>query len=580
LVEQEEKRFGLNCREADVGNARSHRRATAKHSGGDVVAERRAQAGHEFVAQAAQSDNLLGSTVDGYPNRSRKGASTRHIRSARASAAFLTTAEKKRIKGDARPNEQGARADWSTQLVTGDRDQVEIGGRVGDIDPTTSLHGIGVKERLGADSPHGLGQSRKIVDRSGLVIDGDHRHNRDVVETGQHLSESIGINPTVAAEGHRYATGVLHGFKYCVVFASRANREPASGTKHASNRQIVSLATTAGEYDLRRGTTVRLCDHVASVIECSSGLACDAVRSGRVGVVLFRCCDPGGARLRPHRGTRCMIKIDLAFGHIVRLGGATPLSIHRQTGTVKGYTASSYGDGFADIYDDWYTDISDIDATVNAVAALADGGAVLELGIGTGRLALPLAERGLAVTGIDASPAMLDALRAKPGANLVELVEADMADPGLAGRSYAVAFAAFNTFFNLTDTAAQESCFAAMSACLQPSGHFAIEGFVPPVDGMSDGGMSVRDITVDRAVLTISQHDSANQTISGQHVDISEAGIRMRPWMMHYRTPDQLDVAASSAGFVLESRTADWQGTSFDSQSETHVSVYRLIDSA
>ena len=273
-----------------------------------------------------------------------------------------------------------------------------------------------------------------------------------------------------------------------------------------------------------------------------------------------------------------MIEIDLAFGHTARLGGATPLSIHRQTRTVKGYTASSYGDGFADVYDDWYTDVSDIKATVNAVDALADGGAVLELGIGTGRLALPLAERGVAVTGVDASPAMLAALRAKPGAEVLELVEADMADPGLAGRSYAVAFAAFNTFFNLTDTAAQESCFAAMAACLRPGGCFAIEGFVPPVDGMSDGGMSVRDIAVDRAVLTISQHDSTNQVITGQHVDISEAGIRMRPWMMHYRTPTQLDAAASTAGFMLESRTADWQGSSFDSQSETHVSVYRLVD--
>lgn len=275
-----------------------------------------------------------------------------------------------------------------------------------------------------------------------------------------------------------------------------------------------------------------------------------------------------------------MIKVDLVAGHFPRLRGTTPLSIQRQTRTMKGYLASSYGDGFADVYDDWYTDVSDIEATVNAVAALADGGAVLELGIGTGRLALPLAQRGVAVTGVDASTAMLDALRGKPGAEVLELVEADMADPGLADRSYAVAFAAFNTFFNLTDTAAQESCFAAMSECLQPGGRFAIEGFAPPVDGMSNGGMSVRDITVDRAVLTISQHDGNNQIITGQHVDISEAGIRMRPWMMHYRTPDQLDAAASAAGFVLESRSADWAGTPFDTRSEAHVSIYRLANSA
>jgi len=251
---------------------------------------------------------------------------------------------------------------------------------------------------------------------------------------------------------------------------------------------------------------------------------------------------------------------------------------HRHTGTMKGYGASSYGDGFADVYDDWYTDVSNVDETVAAVAQLAHGGPILELGVGTGRLALPLTERGLAVTGVDASPAMLDALRDKAGADTLELVEADMADPGLDGRDFAVAFTAFNTFFNLTDTAAQEACFGAVARSLRSGGRLAIEGFIPPADGMPDGGMSVRDITVDRAVLSISQHDAAGQIISGQHVDISEAGIRMRPWMMHYRTPTQLDASAEAAGFVLESRTADWGGTPFDPDGDAHVSVYRLID--
>src|SRR5262245_41087141 len=117
---------------------------------------------------------------------------------------------------------------------------------------------------------------------------------------------------------------------------------------------------------------------------------------------------------------------------------------------MDGYEASTYGDGFADVYDDWYGNVSDVDATVAGVASLAaarGGDRVLELGVGTGRLALPLAARGLLVTGIDASPAMLDRLLAKPGAARVEAVLGDMAELPVPGR-YTVVFAAFNTFFN------------------------------------------------------------------------------------------------------------------------------------
>ncbi len=558
-----------------MGNACSNGSAAAENCGGDMVTERRTQTSDELITQGAQTGNLIGSALSGDGNRSGKGGSTSHIRSAGAPAAFLATAEKERVEGDTRPNEQGAGTHRPTQFVAGDRHQVEVGGCFGNVDPTTGLHRVGVEECVGLGLAYGRSKGRQVVDGAGLVVDGNHRHDRDIVELDQRLGKRLGIDPTVAAKGNHNASGILDRLEDRMVFARRANRDSASGTEHAADRQIVGFAATAGEDDFSGGTPIRFSDQVPGIVERSAGRACGTVRAGRVGVMRLRGRDPGFARLWSNRGACCMIEVDLAVGHGPRLRGATPVTIHRQTGAMKGYSASSYGDGFADIYDDWYSDVSDIDATVDAVTSLADGGAVLELGIGTGRLALPLAERGVAVTGVDASRAMLDALRAKPGAEVLELVEADMADPGLTGRSFAVAFAAFNTFFNLTDAAAQASCFAAMHACLQPNGRFAIEGFVPPVDGMSDGGMSVRDITVDRAVLTISQHDSASQVISGQHVDISEAGIRMRPWMMHYRTPDQLDAAAGSAGFVLESRSADWAGTSFDSQSDTHVSIYR-----
>ena len=180
------------------------------------------------------------------------------------------------------------------------------------------------------------------------------------------------------------------------------------------------------------------------------------------------------------------------------------------------------------------------------------------------------------VIGVDASLAMLDRLRAKPGADRVTALEADMADPPLDPGTIVVAFAAFNTFFNLTDDGAQARCVENLAVVLQPGGRMAIEAFVPPDDGLTDGGVSVREITSDRAVLSASQHDAATQTIRGQHIDINASGVRMRPWMLHYRTPAQLDALFADAGFVLERRSADWAGAPFNGHSDTHVSVYRL----
>ncbi len=260
------------------------------------------------------------------------------------------------------------------------------------------------------------------------------------------------------------------------------------------------------------------------------------------------------------------------------------------------YGPATYGDAFADVYDDWYADVSDVDATVAAVARLAGDGPVLELGVGTGRLALPLADRGVAVVGVDASQAMLDLLAAKPGADRVTAVLADMgALTGGAGAEviaahapYAVAFAAFNTFFNLTTDDAQATCLQDLFALVRPGGVVIIEGFVPPAEGLDDGGVSVREVTAEGAVITVSKHDADAQVIRGHHVEVTAAGNRLRPWMLHYRTPAQLDASAEAAGFVVADRWTDWAGTPFPLQGgpqapadpsfilpEVHVSVYR-----
>lgn len=243
---------------------------------------------------------------------------------------------------------------------------------------------------------------------------------------------------------------------------------------------------------------------------------------------------------------------------------------------MEGYDASTYGERFADVYDDWYGDLGDVDACVKAVSGLAAGGPVLELGVGTGRLAIPLAEAGLSVTGLDASPAMLDRLRTKPGGHRIEALLGDMADPPLGDRRFAAAFAAYNTFFNLVEVDDQRRCLHTVADHLRPGGRIAIEAFVPDPTAAAEGGSRVeaRSVTADKVVLSVSVSHPETQELSGQYVDITEAGIRLRPWRVRWATPDQLDAIAADAGLALVERWSGWDGTPFAPADGTHVSVY------
>ena len=246
---------------------------------------------------------------------------------------------------------------------------------------------------------------------------------------------------------------------------------------------------------------------------------------------------------------------------------------------MHGYTSSTYGDRFADVYDDWYHDVTDTEGCVEAVAALASGGPVLELGVGTGRLALPLARRGVATVGLDSSQTMLDALAAKPDGERVEAVLGDMADPEavLAGRRFSVVLVAFNTLFNLVDAADQRRCLAAASR-LAPEGVVVVEAFVPDTDAPPTGAVTPRRVTTDQVVLSVSQSEPERQEVFGQYVEITEAGIKLRPWHIRWSTPPQLDAMAEEAGLVLAERWADWQAGRFGPDSVTHISLYRPAD--
>jgi len=238
---------------------------------------------------------------------------------------------------------------------------------------------------------------------------------------------------------------------------------------------------------------------------------------------------------------------------------------------------TAYGEAFADVYDDWYAQVSDVDATVAAVAHRAAGGPVLELGVGSGRLALPLAAAGVEVWGLDASWSMLARLARKPGGRRVRAVLGDMAAPPLrADGRFAVVFCAFNTFFNLATEAEQAACLAWSAAAVAPGGVVAVEAFVPAgAEAPDDETVTVRSAGPDRVVLNVSRRDPRAQVITGRFVDLAPDGVHLRPYRVRYLFPDQLDALAAAAGLVRERRDEDWSGRPFDEDSPTHVSCYR-----
>jgi hypothetical protein len=238
-----------------------------------------------------------------------------------------------------------------------------------------------------------------------------------------------------------------------------------------------------------------------------------------------------------------------------------------------------YGRSFAEVYDDWYGDITDVDSTVGALAGLARGGPLLELGVGTGRIAIPLSEH-CEVHGIDASPEMLSLLRDKPGGHRVALILADMADPPLAFR-YRAVLVAFNTFFNLPDDESQRRCLSAVACLLEPDGRLVIEALVPAEDiaGRPRHEESTRPDGTGGSIRTLTTHVPGQQTIHGVHVHQRSDGSSVdRPWLIHYQRPAQLDSLCAEAGLGLVARWADWNGKEWAAGDDRHISIYGAGD--
>jgi SAM-dependent methyltransferase len=213
-----------------------------------------------------------------------------------------------------------------------------------------------------------------------------------------------------------------------------------------------------------------------------------------------------------------------------------------------------------------------VGAAVDFIAALAGGGRALELGIGTGRIALPLAQRGVPVDGIELSRAMVARLRAKPGGADIPVTIGDFATATAEG-SFSVAYLVFNTIVNLTTQAAQVACFRNVAAHLEPGGCFVVEVDVPELR-LLPPGETFRPFHVSESKWGIDEYDVANQGLISHHLELVDGGVERFTVPFRYVWPAELDLMAQLAGMTLRERWSGWDREPFTSDSGMHISVW------
>ena len=234
-----------------------------------------------------------------------------------------------------------------------------------------------------------------------------------------------------------------------------------------------------------------------------------------------------------------------------------------------------FGERVAARYDEWDADASApavVDPIVDFLAALAGDGAALELGIGTGRIALPLARRGVRVHGIDLSAAMVARLRAKPGADAIGVSIGDFATTKVDG-SFSVAYLAINTIMNLTTQDEQVECFRNVATHLEPGGCFVVEVGVPQLQRLPPGE-TVRAFDVSPARLGFDEYDVASQGLVSHHYREVDGKLDVVSVPFRYVWPSELDLMARLAGMTLRERWGGWRREPFTGDSEMHVSVW------
>ncbi|RRS01294.1 class I SAM-dependent DNA methyltransferase [Glycomyces terrestris] len=216
-----------------------------------------------------------------------------------------------------------------------------------------------------------------------------------------------------------------------------------------------------------------------------------------------------------------------------------------------------------------------LDPAVDRLAELAAGGRALEFAVGTGRVAVPLSERGVPVAGIELSEAMIERLRAKVDESVIPVVQGDMATARVEGE-FSLVYVVYNSISNLVTQDEQVECFRNAAAHLGPGGRFAVELGVPGITHTSPGtGAAV--FAVKPGYMGVDVYDVLNQRLVSHHFRFDEGRrARLGRSSQRYVWPSELDLMARLAGFELESRHADWRGAEFTAESRSHVSVYRL----
>jgi SAM-dependent methyltransferase len=268
-------------------------------------------------------------------------------------------------------------------------------------------------------------------------------------------------------------------------------------------------------------------------------------------------------------------------------GSEQLLTTARQNGAASGnetpvsrepYDPTTYGAAIAEAYDEMYESAFDTEGAVAFLVDLSRGGPVLEFGIGTGRLALPLVARGLAVGGVESSPEMVEQLRRKPGGDSIDVALGDFAEVQVDrpdGRGFSVVLLAINTIFALPDQDAQVEVFVNAARHLRPDGHFVVEAWVPDLSRFHRGqGVWSREHGADHVSIEVARLDAAEQRMETTQVRFGPDGVRLYPANHRYAWPCELDLMARIAGLERTERWENWRRTPFVSSSWTHVSVY------
>jgi len=235
-----------------------------------------------------------------------------------------------------------------------------------------------------------------------------------------------------------------------------------------------------------------------------------------------------------------------------------------------------FGDRIAETYEAKWPELFEpavVDPAVSFLADLAGSGAALELGIGTGRIALPLSQRGVRVHGIELSPAMVARMRAKPGADNISVTVGDFATTRVRG-TFKLAYLVRNTITNLTTQDEQVECFRNVAAHLEPGGCFVIEVYVPELRRLPPGE-TIHAFTVTPAHLGFEEYDVAAQIAFSHHYWVADGQLETFSAPFRFVWPSELDLMARLAGMTLRERWSTWNREPFTSDSRSHVSVWQ-----